>query len=95
MPLLERARFLSIVATNLDEFLMIRVAGVKRKFAAGISERGPDGRTPQQHYALIRESIQKLLLEQSRTYQEVLVPRLRRRGIRLVSFLPFPSTFNR
>ncbi len=83
VPLLERARFLSIVASNLDEFFMIRVAGVKRKLAAGISEPGADGRTPLQLYEAMHTVIQQQLEEQSRTYQDVLLPRLRRRGIRL------------
>ena len=45
-PLLERVKFAAIFASNLDEFFMIRVAGIKRKIAAGIGTLGPDGRTP-------------------------------------------------
>ncbi|MCD6032656.1 MAG: hypothetical protein K0S78_4838, partial [Thermomicrobiales bacterium] len=45
-PLLERVKFAAIFATNLDEFFMIRVAGVQRKVDTGIGTRGPDGRTP-------------------------------------------------
>ena len=59
IPLLERARFLSIVASNLDEFLMIRVAGVRRKVKAGITDPGADGLTPLQQYIAIHQRIQK------------------------------------
>ena len=47
-PLLERVKFAAIYSANLDEFFMIRVAGVKRKVTAGIMDAGVDGRTPQQ-----------------------------------------------
>ncbi|MBX3071319.1 MAG: polyphosphate kinase 1 [Thermomicrobiales bacterium] len=83
VPLLERVRFLSIVASNLDEFLMIRVAGVKRKIVAGITDPGADGRTPLQQYTAIHDGIQHQINEQARTFASLLVPRLRRRGIRV------------
>src|SRR5215213_1482589 len=47
LPLLERCKFAAIFSTNLDEFFMIRVAGVKRKLTTGRNDPGPDGRTPQ------------------------------------------------
>ncbi len=52
-PLLERAKFAAIFAANLDEFFMIRVAGVKRKVVSGITEVAVDGRTPVQQLAAI------------------------------------------
>ena len=62
-PLLERVKFAAIFAANLDEFFMIRVAGVKRKVAAGIADPGPDGRTPGAQLAVIRLVTQELLDE--------------------------------
>jgi polyphosphate kinase len=58
-PLLERVKFLAIVASNLDEFFMKRIGGLKQQVAAGVQELTPDGRSPQQQitecYAVIRE----------------------------------------
>lgn len=56
-PLLERLKFIAIYGTNLDEFYMIRVAGLKRLYAAGITESGADRLTPLQQLSAIRESL--------------------------------------
>jgi polyphosphate kinase len=83
-PLIERVKFAAIFSSNLDEFFMIRVAGVKRKVAAGIGEPGPDGRTPTAQFAAIRAATQELLDEQASLLRLDLIPALARAGIELV-----------
>jgi polyphosphate kinase len=83
-PLLERVKFAAIFASNLDEFFMIRVAGLKRKLAAGIGDPGPDGRTPTAQFLAVRAVTQELLDEHAALLREQLVPGLAKAGIELV-----------
>ena len=83
-PLLERAKFAAIFASNLNEFFMIRVAGVKRKIAAGVGYPGTDGRTPTQALLAIRELTQVLLDEHATILRQDLLPRLATAGVEVV-----------
>ena len=70
-PLLERLRFLSISASNLDEFFMVRVAGLKAHFAIGVEERSADGLTPAQQLAAITVEADALATRQHEVWESL------------------------
>ena len=80
-PLLERVKFCSIFSSNLDEFFMVRVAGLLDQVIARVNVRSPDGRTPQQALADVRERVLELTAAQSSLWREELVPALAAEGI--------------
>ncbi|WP_119420244.1 RNA degradosome polyphosphate kinase [Rhodospirillaceae bacterium SYSU D60015] len=82
-PLLERLRFLSISANNLDEFFMVRVAGLWGQVRAGVQVQSPEGLTAAQQLALLTEAAGELMAEQQRCWN-VLVPELRAAGVVVV-----------
>src|SRR3954468_1120714 len=83
VPLLERVKFLSIFSTNLDEFYMVRVAGLRRKAAQGAAQYPPDGLTPIEQLRAIRRRVQELLKARDFALHEQLLPLLRAHGVEL------------
>ncbi|HLV05048.1 MAG TPA: RNA degradosome polyphosphate kinase [Actinomycetaceae bacterium] len=80
-PLLERAWFLSIFASNLDEFFMVRVAGLKRRIATGLAVPAASGLTPRQVLEAISVGAHELMEEHARTFAEDIQPALAAEGI--------------
>ncbi|MCZ6858100.1 MAG: RNA degradosome polyphosphate kinase, partial [Gemmatimonadetes bacterium] len=68
-PVLERLRFLSISGTNLDEFFIVRVAGLRAQVRAGVRSLSQDGRTPTRQFAQVNSRAMKLMVRQQETWQ--------------------------
>ena len=81
VPLLERVRFCSIVSSNLDEFFMVRVAGLLRQAGAGVTTRSADGRTPLAALSDIQARVTDIYDQQARLWREQLTPLLAEQGI--------------
>lgn len=85
-PLLERLKFLSIFSTNLDEFFMIRVAGLKRQIRNYVNELTTDGMTAREQMNEIYETLVPLVDEQYRIFNEEILPSLRENGIEFATY---------
>src|SRR5699024_9836160 len=84
LPLLERAKFLAIFASNLDEFYMVRVAGLQRRDKTGLSVRSADGQTPAEQLGRISRRTRELCDEQTRLFEDEIRPALEEHGIRIL-----------
>ncbi len=84
IPLLERAKFLAIFASNLDEFYMVRVAGLKRRIAAGVAVPTVSGMMPREVHSAILSRTRELVAEQARVFQEEVRPELAAQGIEIL-----------
>ncbi|HEX2182237.1 MAG TPA: polyphosphate kinase 1, partial [Rubrobacteraceae bacterium] len=83
-PLLERVRFVAISETNLDEFFMIRVAGLQQQVASELPNPVPDGMTPEEQLARIHDHTKEFFAEQRRILREEIFPALEDAGVRVV-----------
>ncbi|WP_242636614.1 RNA degradosome polyphosphate kinase [Myceligenerans salitolerans] len=83
LPLLERVRFLAIFASNLDEFFMVRVAGLKRRIAAGLAVTSASGLSPREVLTAISERAHELTARHARVFSEKVQPALAAEGITL------------
>jgi polyphosphate kinase len=85
-PLLERLKFLSIFSTNLDEFFMIRVAGLKEQVAEGVNKTSIDGLTATEQLAGIWEKARPMIAEQLLCLHEEVLPQLAKAGIQICAY---------
>ena len=84
LPLLERVRFLSIFASNLDEFFMVRVAGLKRRIAAGVAVPAASGLLPREVLEQIWSTTSALMERQAEVFRDDIVPQLAKEDIELL-----------
>ncbi len=85
-PLLERVKFLSIVGSNMDEFFMVRVGGLKMQVDAGVVEFSIDGLTPAEQLAAVRKSAYEIMEKANNYWNEELIPLLNDDGIHILKF---------
>jgi polyphosphate kinase len=86
LPLLERVRFLSIFQSNLDEFFMIRISGLRTQMAGAAAERSPDGLTPSEQLASVRADLLPTLDQCAMLWSGDLLGKLREAGVRVLSY---------
>jgi polyphosphate kinase len=87
LPLLERVKFLAIFSRNLDEFFMIRVAGLADRAAAGLGAAATGGLDPQEELSSIRKRTEELVLRQTDAFRDDVQPLLTEQGIRLLDWV--------
>ncbi len=92
VPLLERAKFLAIFSSNLDEFYMVRVAGLKRRIAAGVAVPTVSGLMPREVHLAILNRTRELVTEQARVFQEDIRPALAKEGIEILRWDELTAT---
>lgn len=90
-PLLERLKFLAIFSSNLDEFFMVRVAGLKQQLEAGVTSLTADGRTPGDQLDGINQRLLPMIKEQHDHFEQILRPALSKQGIYLLDYMDLNS----
>lgn len=92
-PLLERMKFLSIVTSNLEEFFMVRVAGLKKQSEADFVGNSIDMKSPAEQLKGIRKRVQKMLKKQYEILKEELIPKLEEKGIEIITSVEKLETY--
>ena len=85
-PLLERLKFLSIFSSNLDEFFMVRVAGLKQQVTAGVTKLSLDGKTSRQQLQAIGDRLKPMVIQQHQHFEKVIKKQLTNNGIHLLDY---------
>jgi polyphosphate kinase len=86
LPLLERAKFLAIFSSNLDEFFQVRVSGLKEQLAAGIRATSPDGMDQVEQLRAIRARVEELVTIQAAVFTKEVAPALQDAGVAFVDW---------
>ena len=86
VPVLERLKFLSIFSSNLDEFFMIRVSGIKEQVEEGVGELSPDGLTPAEQLDELRGRLRPMLRKQADHLADVVFPELEKAGVTIEAY---------
>jgi polyphosphate kinase len=89
LPLLEKVKFVSIFSSNLDEFYMIRISGLKEQIAANIHEPTIDGLTPLEQVRQIEKSLKPMIKQMNDLWINEIVPGLKKQGVELLRFAEF------
>ena len=85
-PLLERVKFLAIFSSNLDEFFMIRVSGLRRQLRTGVVSAPPDGLSPAQQLETLDARLQPMLASAARCWSGDLLPQLEGNGVKILTY---------
>jgi len=85
-PLLERAKFLAIFSSNLDEFFMVRVATLKRRIATGLALKGPTGEQPKEVLASVLAQVKSMVTDHAEFFRDDVAPKLLDEGIEIVDW---------
>ncbi|WP_371821570.1 RNA degradosome polyphosphate kinase [Catellatospora sp. IY07-71] len=86
VPLLERAKFMAIFASNLDEFFMVRIAGLRRRLETGLPTRGADRLPPRAQLEVVSERTAELVADHAAEFTKVIRPALAKAGIHILSW---------
>lgn len=85
-PLLERVKFLAIFSSNIDEFFMVRVSGLKQQLLLGVTETPPDGLTPREQLVTIHRTITALIKQMMSCWGDTLLPKLENANVHIVNY---------
>ncbi len=85
-PLLERLKFIAIFGSNMDEFFMVRVSGIRKQIESNVLELSPDGMTPREEFAAIRKTAHDLMQQGKQYFQKKLLPKLDKAGVHILEY---------
>lgn len=92
VPLLERLKYLAIFGSNMDEFFMVRVSGIRKMIESRVTETSLDGRTPHELFAAIKKKSEDLYQDAEKIYKKKLYPKLNKTGIHILDYQQLSKT---